>query len=366
MIAVLSGALLAALAAVVVGGVLSDRDEELPSAVRIEEVPDAYRIVYDVRTSAGPDRPATVAREVLQVARPFRSLVTTMDGERLVAGRVSDLTSLYQHTDGRWIELQVPPAMAASDLRLDRVLDERVAAGEVVRLDEVRRIAGRACQVHRFGGPLDGGRLVAFEGDDAERADVCIDEAGLVLAEEWKQRGEVLRRRTAVDVDLDPDFADDTFTVEDAEVVDATDGGGSAIPVADDEPFGDRTFEPTAVPRGFDHVGRWTVVRPRIDTQVDPFADPAEGRIAGIATVWVRGADALVVEQGGVSGGGAPFPPHPDGTRVELGDLGEGEVITDGRGTEVRVAFADGAFVRVWSTMSRNEVVDLARSLRAT
>ena len=363
-IAVVAAVLLSTLAVVVVAGVVSDREAALPDAVRVEEVPSAYRIVYEVRAAAGPERPDTMTTEVLQVARPFRSLVTTLDGDRLVSGRVSGLTTLFQHTDGRWIELRVPPAMAASDLRLDRVLDDLVVAGEVERVDEVRRIAGRACQVHRLGGPVDGGTLTPLDDVDGEVAEVCVDEAGLVLAEEWRQDGDLLRRRVAVDVDLDPDFDDDTFTVEDAEPVAAAEGGGAATRVDDDEPFGDRTFSPAEVPPGFDHVGRWSVVRPRIETQVDPLAPPTEGRIAGIATVWVRGVDALVVEQGGISGGGAPFRPHPRGRRVDVADLGAGEVITDGRGTEIRVVGDDGSFVRVWSTLPRDEVVELARSLR--
>ena len=332
----------------------------------VSEVPAAYRIVYEVRTASGPGRPDTVTTEVLQVARPFQSLVTTVDGDRLVTGRVADLTSLFQHTDGRWIELQVPPAMAASDLRLDTVLADRIAAGDVERLDEVRRVAGRPCQVHRLGGPLDGGVIAPLEDPDTEHADVCIDEAGLVLADEWRREGEVLRSRVAKDVELDPDFDDDTFTVEEAELVAATDGGGSAIRVDDAEPFGDRTFEPNEVPDGFEHLGRWSVVRPRLQTQVDPLAPATEGRIAGIATVWARGPDLLVLEQGGSSGGGAPFPPHPDAEPVDVGALGRGEVVSDGRGTEVRVVLGDGSFVRVSGTLAPAEIIEVARSLAPT
>jgi len=359
---VIAGSLVALLVVLLVRDATS---ESLPDAVRITQVPDAYRIVYEVRAAAGPERPHTISTEILQVDRPFRSLSTTRIGDRLVAGRVADLTRLYQHTDGRWIELQLPPALAASDIRLHGVLDDRVEAGDIERTDEVRRIAGRACQVHRLGGPVEGGSLTALDSVEGEVADVCVDEAGLVLLEEWTDDGELLRRRTAVDVDVDPDFDEDTFAVAEAEAVPATDGGGFAERVADDEPFGDRTLELPAVPDGFDRLGRWSIVWPRLQATVDPFASPTEGRVAGIATVWVRGADVIAVEQGAVSESGRPFEPHPDGERVDLGALDIGEVITDGRGTEVRVSYTDGSFVRVWSTLPRQDVLDLARSLEA-
>lgn len=308
--------------------------------------------------------------EVLQVERPFRSLVASRPGsppgDRLTSGRISDLNALLLFDDGEWNELQIPPSMAASDLRLDGVLDDLVSAGEVERHDEVRRVAGRACQVHRLGGPIGGGSLVPVGTVEDEHADVCVDRAGLVLSEEWVDDGEVIRTRTAADVDVDVEFDDDTFTVTDAEPVPATAGGGSARRVTDDSRFGARTWELPDVPDGFEHRGRWAIVRPRLDVSVDPLSSPTTGRVAGIATVWVDGVDALVLEQGGAADGGRPFQAHPRGERVDLGALLDlGEVITDARGTEVRVSYVDGTFVRLWSTLPRQAVIDLARSLEA-
>lgn len=334
----------------------------LPDEVRITEVPDAYRIVYEVRAGT------TVTTDFVEVDRPFRSLVATRSGPppggRLTSGRISDLNRLLQRSDDRWVELQLAPAMAASDLRLDRVLDDLVEAGDVERR-EVRRVASRACQVHRLGGPVGGGTLLPVGSVAGEHADICIDDHGLVLSEEWTADGEVLRVRTAVDVDVDPDFDAGTFSVDGAEVLAADAGGGSARRVTDDSPFGARTWELREPPPGFELLGRWAVVRPRLEIAPDPLAEPSAGRIAGIATVWVAGPDALVVEQGGTRDGARPFLPHPDGKPVDLGALDLGEVVTDGRGTEARVAYVDGTFVRVWSTLPRDEVVRLARSLEA-
>ena len=346
--------------------VVTSRGSSLPSSVSIrsDELPAAYRIVYEVRTSGGPDRPATQTTEILQVSRPFRSLAVTRAGDALSSGRLTDLNRLAVFNGGRWQELQVPPAMAGSDLRL-----EGDVLSALERRDEVRPVAGRPCQVYRAGGPVSAGDVLAVgDGDDGETAELCIDAAGLVLSEAWMAADDsLLRSRVAVDVDVDPDFDADTFTIEDAEVLAATEGGGSAVKVDDDEPFGDRTLMlgDDALPAGFDLVGRWSIVHPKLSAQpADPFADPTEGRVAGIATVWVRGIDAVVLEQGGVAGGDRAFQPHPRAEEVDLGELLDvGEVVTDARGTEVRVAYTDGSYVRVWSTLPRSQVLDLSRSL---
>lgn len=353
-----------ALVVLLVQGLL-DREPTLPDAVPIEHVPDAYRIEYEVRTSNGPDRSETVTNDIVQVDRPFRSLVTTRVGDRLVTGRVSDLNRLLQFTDGRWTELETPPAMAASDVRLDHVLDDLVADGAVLRLDDVQRVAGRACQVHRLGGPVAGGTLTPFA-DLRDHADVCVDGDGLVLSEVWTADGDVVQRRTAVVVDVDPDFDDDTFAVEDAETIAATEGGGSARRVADDEPFGDRTWALGVAPDGFELLGRWAVVWPRLSASVDPTASPSAGRVAGMSTVWTHGVDAIVVEQGGTRDGRPPYAEHPDADRVDIDGLGSVEVITDGRGTEVRAELDGGAFVRLWSALPRATVLRLAAELIVT
>lgn len=360
------GLLLAALA-VLIGRGLLDGEGALPKEVRITGVPDTFRITYEVHGAAGPDGGETVTTEVLEVDRPFRSLAVTREGSppggRIVTGRISDLNRLLLFNDGSWNELQLAPALAASDLRLDGVLDRLVDSGDVQRRDEVRRIAGRACEVFRLGGPIGGGGIVPVGSAANEHADICVDEDGLVLLEAWEKDGKVLRRRTAVDVAVDVTFADDTFTVEDADPVSATSGGGSARRVTDDSPFGARTWNLPRPPVGFRHVGRWAVIWPRLDSSIDPFAGAESGRIAGIATVWVSGPDVLVVEQGASADGARPFDAHPQGENVDLGALDAGEVVTDGRGTEVRVSYVDGTYVRVWSTLPRNDVIELARTL---
>ena len=358
------------LLAVVIGrAVVADDDGgPLPSSVRIAHVPDTYRITYEVDQAGGPDQPRSVTTEVLEVDRPFRSLVATRAGKppggALVAGRISDLNRLLQFDGTSWRELAIAPAMAASDLRLDGVLDERVAAGDIERRG-VRRVAGRPCQEYRMGGPPAGGSIPALGSKRGEHADVCVDRDGLVLDERWVADGDVLRRRTAVDVATGVHFPKETFTAEGATKVAATDGGGAAARVADDFTFGDRTWQLRAAPEGFHAAGRWSVVWPRLDTAVDPMGSDTAGRVAGLATVWVRGPDVIVIEQGGTHDGSTPFPSVEGAKAAPLGTL-DGEAFTDARGTEVRATADDGSFVRVWSTLPRARVLALARDLRAT
>jgi hypothetical protein len=347
---------------------IADGDDRLPSSVRITRVLDSYRVTYEVRAAGGPKAPETVTTEVLEVERPFRSLDVTRAGRPpggpILNGRVSQLNRLFLFDDGAWKELQLAPALAASDVRLDGVLDDLVAGGEVERRDEVRRVAGRPCQVYRFGGPISSGSVEPLDPDGTEHADACIDADGLVLSEVWVDGDTVLRRRTAVDVAANVDLADDTFSVEDAETIPAPDGGGSARRVTDDSRFGAHTWELAHPPAGFTLAGRWAVVWPRLQSSVDPFSTASAGRIAGMATVWTDGPDVLVVEQGGQADGGRPFDAHPRGERVDLGALDVGEAITDARGTEVRASYVDGSYVRVWGTLPRDQVIAIARRLR--
>lgn len=342
-------------------------DGPLPSSVRIDRTPSSYRITYEVRSSSGPDGGETLATELLEVERPFRSLTMTKSGappgDVVLAGRVSDLNRLFLFDQDHWNELQLAPALAASDLRLDRVLDGLVDAGKVQRRNEVRRVAGRPCQVYRLGGPITGGTITAVGSVADEHADVCVDEDGLVLSEVWQQGDVTLRRRTAVDVAVDVRFKRDTFTIDDGVGVAATDGGGSARRLTDKSKWGNHTWNLPNPPKGFRRLGRWAVVWPKLDLALNPFNPDTSDRIAGMATVWVDGADALVVEQGGSRAGGRPFAESPDGEKIELGKLDLGEVITDARGTEVRVAYVDGSYVRVWSTLGRDRVIEIARSL---
>jgi hypothetical protein len=118
-----------------------------------------------------------------------------------------------------------------------------------------------------------------------------------------------------------------------------------------------------AAPEGFEHRGRYSV----IPAQPDNFSgDPSrEGfRQAGVADVWVRGLDVLVVDQGATLLGEEPFTVDAANPRVDLGAFGQGEVRLSGVGNEVRALRGGGKYVRVAGTLDVDELAAVARALR--
>ena len=81
--------------------------------------------------------------------------------------------------------------------------------------------------------------------------------------------------------------------------------------------------------------------------------------------VYVRGADYLVIDQGGTLEGAQPFEASPLGRPADLGALGMGEVIPSLRATDARVT-AKGKYVRVAGTLHPDDLVALAKQLRLT
>lgn len=332
-------------------------------------VPASYRIEYRVETYAGGDD--VVSTEVLEVERPFLSRVELRrgppPGDHLLSSRTASFARFRISSGEQSSVLAVPPALAASDLRVDVALPTAVDRG-LVEVREQREVAGRRCQIHRAGGPASTGELIPRGAVEGEYADLCVDAAGLLLEELWVQDGEVLRRRVAVEAELAPTFSRDHFTVGAPDPISFEDGGGSTRPVdPTTRPAAGFTWElPEELPEAlddFERLGRYAVVPPRLEQQLDP-ADPNRRRTAGVVDVWVRGIDTVFVDQGGVRGSEPAFDPHPHGEEVELGRLDLGEQFLDLRANEVRTAHTDGSFVRVYGTLPLAELVEVARSLR--
>jgi hypothetical protein len=79
--------------------------------------------------------------------------------------------------------------------------------------------------------------------------------------------------------------------------------------------------------------------------------------------VWTDGIDVLTVERGATQGGVRPFEDDPNARRVDLGELGSGELRYGLRTSEVRVRTTGGRFVRVAGTFSGEKLVAIARAL---
>lgn len=339
---------------------LREGSEELGGADVAVDVgsrpPSSYRIVYRVENRAGGR--TIVATETLLVRRPFEALSVRTSGPP--PGKKEDnrtVNGFGRLRNGDLI-LAVPPATAALDRRLDTYV-EAAAKDGFAGAREARRVAGRRCRVFRLSAPGGIEGLVPVREIEEDYSDVCIDAAGLVLEEVGVVGGEPLNRKVATRVDEAPDVAEGSFDVGDP-TLDVRQGGGSVRQITLSSRPPGTFWELRAVPEGFTHDGRYTVVPPQTG-----FDDPTQRQrlIAFTSDVWRNGVDVLIVEQGATLGGSAPFSEDPKAKRVGVGALGRGQLVYGPSSVEVRVLREGGRFVRVTGTLRPSELLRAARSL---
>ncbi|HUP85468.1 MAG TPA: hypothetical protein VM143_07355 [Acidimicrobiales bacterium] len=333
--------------------------------VRITDEPASYRLVYRVETFNAGDRITT--RDELEIRRPFDGRTTKRTGSQadspVRSAQVARLGHLYvpPSSGSAAALLETGPAQSPSDVRIAPVLEDLLAARRV-EAREWRSVGGRPCQTLRFGGPVSSGTVAPVLAPAREYADACVSETGLVLEEVWVVRGRVQRRRLAIDVVEGPALSDSDFAAGTGAPLPVAKGGGSFRPVdpstAYAAPFW--VLEPGPLPT---YRGRWAVVDP---AGGDPDSEETKERRRGyVVDVWQDGINTLTLEQGSTSGGVPPFD-LGDGPRVSVDGLGEGEVVLDLRGSEVRFVRDGGYFVRVRGTASRSRLEELVRQLRRT
>ena len=341
------------------GSTIVDTDREFTIGHR--DAP--YRIVY--RLDDLSDDGVAPSTDVVWVRQPFESRLETSSGappgDELQSIQIAALDRLRLGTLDEPLVIARVPALAVSDVRVAPVLDDAVRGG-LLELREQRLVAARRCQVVRSGTLLGAGPLVPIT--RAEHADSCIDGEGLLLEEVLYRDGKANLHRVAVEVDGTPRITRDLFDAGDI-VLPADKGGGSA-----------RFVDPTTgslgpfwilpgnePPDGFTRLGRISVIPP----QPGRFAsgtDPAI--VAGTADVFVRGADFVVLYQGGTVGRVDAFPATPGAPAIDGGALGEGELLLSAVGTELRFPQRRGRFVHVIGTLAADELRTLARSLTET
>lgn len=246
--------------------------------------------------------------------------------------------------------LAVPPALGTSDLRPDVALPEAVER-HLAERREVREVAGRRCQVFRVGSTASDGTLVPIGTTAEEHADVCVDEQGLVLEEWWVKDGEPIRQRVAIAVDADAETDDEDFELagEGAATRGPLDG---SVVETDDVP----TLVELPAPDGYVRLGRYDVTAAQVQ---QPGSGEVPSPVTTVAEVWVRGADFVVLEHG--------FPavePHPYGIDAQT-ELGPAELIVDLRASELRFTTPDSRTVRLYGTVTPQELLALASTLRA-
>ena len=330
----------------------------------IDRTPASYRIVYRLEEVGGDE--AAVSTDKVWVRRPFESRLETWRGAPPGEARVSTQIGAFarrrnESVSAEEVVLGVPPSTGPSDVRLLPALADAEAAGLVERR-EVRIVLGRPCQVLRTGQVLAASRLTRASAD--EYTDACIDAAGLVLEELRVVQGEVLSRRIAVEVEEDPDL-DDELVQTGKRTLEVDEGGGLVRRMSDALPPGEfLLFDPASIPAGFERLGRFNV----IPSQPENFNDPGrEGaRETSFADVFVRGADFLVLDQGGTLQGVDPFAEDPSSPRVDLGPYGSGEVRLSALGVEVRVKRSGGRFVRARGTLPPSELARVLAAMTVT
>jgi hypothetical protein len=323
----------------------------------------AYRITY--RIDAGKPIGANVTTETLSVLRPWGSLMVTRSGPPPGGAVTDQLTSDFGKlrvtpASGAPTVVSTPPDLAASDLRLD-ITSAEIVAGGLARWAERRRVLSRDCQVLVTTAPPQGQQLGALRGAHGDQVLSCIDANGLILEQLVTSSGTLLLRREAVQVDTAPQLDPVTFSVQEAATTTTADGGGSVVQVPPSTLPPGPTWFLDHPPAGFTFQGHYAVAEP---TSLDINGQPSSNRRAGFTDVWTAGAGVLILDQGGTLFGSPAFSAAPGARPVALGALGTGEEVPGARLGTVRVAMADGRYIRLAGTLPLDQLATLARTLR--
>jgi hypothetical protein len=329
-------------------------------------VPTSYHVVYAV---TAPNVP--VSTEQLWVRRPFDSVDITYSGPP--PGAAPSLVLVYRlgaqvlkASNAQAGQLKVPASVAPQDVRAEVVVPAALAEHRLKAVGR-QKVLGRSCQVFRSAEPLRSGPLPPLRSGSAY-VDTCIDADGIVLRETLIRSGKVVSDRRAVEVETgQAAVVGAAFDMTGA--ITPFDAGGGAFTAltSDSRPPG-RSWALTHPPSGFQRAGRYAVVPP----QPQLFAGGGQGTgqmglpgglVSEMDDVFLRGADAIVLQQGSTMNG-ATFSPPANAITVSLGSLGEGQLLLAGNVTTVVAEPGNHKqFVRLSATLPPREVIALMRSL---
>lgn len=297
-----------------------------------ETPPDSYRVVYDV-VENGLERTETIT-----VRRPFESLVLSTRGDDVLTGTATSRRHLWNYLDERdsWLVIQPELHRAAFDHRPLAAMATMIALG-LAEEGGTGSYLGRDCRIFHTGGPLsDPGATAPSESQSTE---VCIDGNGLVLHERWEIGGQVVSERTATEIELDIDVADEVFdptpVIDDAEEFQAI-LTSIAVP-ADDETLAQLETD-IVPPDGFELAG--AVLRS---------GSPGSGgsSVTEIVRFYTDGTDLIEVAEvsspaGAELDGGGAVPVEIDGPETWF--------FPDFRASAVRTRLSDTTFVEIRGT----------------
>ena len=337
----------------------------VPNKTRVSDAaPDRYKIVYRVTTPAG-----TGQTEELWIDRPFASVDRDVSGGKTYIERVNRLGELVLRgsgVDGALVHVPLTPA--PTDIRLDSVLPAALQSHRLLARGYTS-VRGRRCNTVRSAAPLTSGPL-AVVGSGSTYVDSCIDARGLLVSEKRFKNGTLVEKREAIRIEVGRRARTDRDASLKGIVAPTEQGGGGVHALTlDSRPSSGPFWDIPRAPAGYVHAGRYAVVPSQPQAYQDRSSYNAFGvpgsLVASIDDVYVRGRDAIVIEQGSTVND-AKFAPATGGQDVELGTvLGRGQLLLSASASVVAAEPHEGRrFVRVTGTVPPDQLLAIARSMR--
>ena len=186
--------------------------------------------------------------------------------------------------------------------------------------------------------------------------DLCIDTAGLIMAETWTYHGSVVETRTAIAATVESEWPNSIpRPPSTAHAQPAKPGAALVTRVRHPASF----LAPPPAPAGYQPAGEPVTFR---------LPDPqAPTQIVAATVVWsfANGPRVITVEAGEERGGTLPWQPGDTVTdTVQVPALGSASTALRSDGPEVRINAGAGRWVRVRGTVSLPVLVAYARELR--
>jgi hypothetical protein len=352
-------AVIAIIVAIVSSGSSEPRIVAYHGALPHFAVPHTYHITYAV--TQGRIR----STQEMFVRRPFDSYEENITSGKPYLTMAMRLGTEVLRSKGAAASLVYTPlAPSRRDIRLDAVAPYALRTHRLALVGR-GRVLGTTCYVFRSAAPLNSGPLEVF--GKRSYVDSCVDRRGLVLYEKTTTRGKVTSERRAVRVGSG---SSGKYSMSGSTLPPEKGGGAMRALTLDSRPSSGPFWDIAQAPSGFRHVARYVVV----PSQPEAFADMTAltmsptglpgSLVVSIDDVYVRGANALVIEQGSTVND-AKFSPPSGGTDVDLGPvLGHGQLLLSASASEVAAEPHEGnRFVRVIGTLPPNELIAIARSM---
>jgi hypothetical protein len=309
-------------------------------AVAVGAAPTSYRDEYDLyvkgHTKGDVGGPGPKPRTLLDATKVVRDVVRPFNETGAIERTLGFVREANSKTSRVGFVRPLP-----DDPRPD-VYPPAVAA-------QFRRtIAGRVCASY------------VIDGDE-----YCVDKQGIVLLTRTTNSVEIVKKVTVGTATKTADALAKPLAAGFAN----TDRGSIRPIDPDTAPEGATDYSLDSAPDGFSLVGRYAVVP--LTSEV--LKRTSRQVVAGVVDVYMRGADALIIERGGkldaTPVGEQDLGSLIGGHDVDLGLLENGSAGIGGNGAfgyrEVRATPSRGRYVVVAGTLPEDQLVTIARSLKA-